>query len=67
MKEGVNYNPHPSAIPTCHNQSKFRRISSYFTNFSNTTSDATYKFMQVLAEVFVDKNSDSDPDVADSL
>ena len=65
MKEG-NYNPLLSAIHTCHNQSKFGWISLYFSLHISATSWVS-TIREVLAELFVDKNSDFDLDVADSL
>ena len=62
------YNQLLSAISMCHNQSKFHWIYVYFTNFCNIMSKYhCYTLRDILAEMFVDKNSDFDLDVADSL
>ena len=62
MKQCSNCNPLPSAIPMCHNLSKFHWISSYFT-ISWASTDATHSGWWGVCW----QNSDFDPDVADSL
>ena len=62
MKEYSNCNPLPSAIPMCHNQSKFHWISSYFT-ISWASTDVTHSGRWGVCW----QNSDFDPAVADSL
>ena len=49
-------------------QSKFCQISSYFVNFFDIMSKRRcYKFEKVSDKVFIDEDSDFDPDTADAL